>query len=302
MLMGITLIYGATGQFNLNGTSIAPSTGLLMPSFIEVAGIILLFVSMCFKVSAAPFHFWTPDVYDGAPSFFTAFMSTVVKTAGFAALYKLLHASFTDVYNLWWMTIAASSLLTLFIGNLTATSQTSFKRMMAYSGISHAGYLLIAIAAFNEQTVQALIFYTLAYSVATVSAFAVLIQVADSRGSNEYSAFYGLHKTNPFLAFALTVSMMSLAGIPLTAGFFGKFFIFLSAVEANLIWLVVGAVLMSAVGIYYYFRVVIAMYMREGKSQAIEVSSALYFVLAVTTLVTILLGVAPGWLANAISI
>jgi NADH-quinone oxidoreductase subunit N len=299
LLFGIVLLYGATGTFTIGGIGEYVNGAGSDISPLLYVGLLLVLIGILFKVSAAPFHFWTPDVYDGAPSVFTAFMSTVVKTAGFAALYRLLSVAFTDVHGFWWTTLAVMTVMTLAAGNLTAVYQQSFKRMLAYSSISHAGYLLIAVVAFNQRSEQAILFYSLAYSLATVTAFGVLMLVADQNATNgqpneDYGAFNGLAKTNPFLAFVLTVSMCSLAGIPLTSGFFGKFFIFISAIEQQMVWLLVVAVLMSAVGIYYYFRVVIAMYMREGSTGVIAISPLYRLILIVTTVLTILLGVMPG--------
>jgi NADH-quinone oxidoreductase subunit N len=303
LLFGIALIYGATGTFNLAGIGGyvhgAAQAGQISPML--YVGLLLLLVGMLFKVSAAPFHFWTPDVYEGAPTIFTTFMSTVVKTAGFAAIYKLLAGSFGSVFPFWWQTLTFITLLTLLVGNVTAVYQDSFKRMMAYSSISHAGYLLLAVTAKTAGSQEAILFYSLAYSVATVSAFGVLMLVAErrqveGRDDESYEAFNGLAKQSPFLAFVLAVSMLSLAGIPLTAGFWGKFFVFAAAVERGMTSLLIVAVLTSAVGIYYYFRVLIAAYLKPtGADTRPLVLSPLYrTVLLLTTALTILLGVAPG--------
>lgn len=300
LLFGVAMLYGATGTFSLTGLSAyVRASAAAGASPMLYLGITLVLIGILFKLSVAPFHFWTPDVYDGAPSIFTAFMSTVVKTAGFAALYKILSVSFTGIYDVWWITLAATSVLTLLVGNITAVYQHSFKRMLAYSSISHAGYLLIAVTAMGQTSQGSVLFYSLAYSLATITSFAVLILVNENRAGESFSAFNGLARQNPFLAFALTVAMCSLAGIPLTGGFFGKFYIFINALERGLLLLLVVAVLMSAVGIYYYFRVVIAMYMRGNEAEAsdrIEVPASFKAVLAVTTLLTILLGVAPDLL------
>ncbi|GAB3029326.1 NADH-quinone oxidoreductase subunit N [Spirosoma pulveris] len=305
MLFGMALLYGATGSFTLAGIGgyAANQQGL---SLLLYVGLLLLLIGLLFKVSAAPFHFWTPDVYDGAPTIFTAFMSTVVKTAGFAALFRLLSVSFGGVYNFWWTILAIITAVTLIIGNLTAVYQNSFKRMMAYSSISHAGYLLIGLAALGAQTKQAIVFYSLAYSVATISAFGVLLLVAQQKSTQtiskegvsteSFDTFNGLARQNPLLGFAMTVSMLSLAGIPLTAGFWGKFYMFSTAVERGQIWLLVVAVLMSAVGIYYYFRVIIAMYFRDGATEPIRVAPFYKYVLVAATILTLGLGVAPGLL------
>lgn len=306
MLFGMALLYGASGSFTLAGIANYASHSQQGLSLIFYVGLLMLLIGLLFKVSAAPFHFWTPDVYDGAPTIFTAYMSTVVKTAGFAALLHLLAASFTFVYSFWGIILAVITAITLIAGNVTAVYQNSFKRMMAYSSISHAGYLLIGLAALSVQSRQAIVFYSLAYSVATISAFGVLLLVARQRSmqtlssnalSNEgFDAFNGLAKQNPLLGLAMATSMLSLAGIPLTAGFWGKFYMFSTAVERGQIWLLVVAVLMSAVGIYYYFRVIIAMYFRDGATEPIRVSPVFRYVLVAAIILTIGLGVAPGLL------
>jgi NADH-quinone oxidoreductase subunit N len=296
LLFGIALIYGATGSFYLSGIQTAASitdpdnlnSGLLG------MGILLLLIGLCFKLGAAPFHFWTPDVYEGTPTLFTAFMSTVVKTAGIAAFVKLLFAGFHMQYGFWYPTLMAITALTLLIGNVTAAVQDSVKRMLAYSSISHAGYLLMALTVFNDKSTNAILFYSLAYSVATIGAFGVLLLVADARGSEKYDAFSGLGLTNPLLAFVMTVSMLSLAGIPLTAGFFGKFFVFAAAAQNGQIPLMIFAILMAAVGIYYYFRVIISMYMNEPVAGPVPAGKLSRFVLLLTALITILLGIVPG--------
>ncbi|TLV00035.1 NADH-quinone oxidoreductase subunit N [Dyadobacter luticola] len=300
MLFGMTLLYGATGSFNLTHIQgFASNVPAGTPSYLLYAGLLLLLIGMLFKVSAAPFHFWTPDVYEGAPTIFTTFMSTIVKTAGFAALYRLLSHSFTGIYSFWWIVIALIAVLTLLVGNIGATSQNSFKRMLAYSGISHAGYLLIALTSLTKPSQNAIIFYSLAYSLSTIAAFGVLMLVSkektiEGQPNERYEAFNGLAKQNPVLAFVLAVSMLSLAGIPLTAGFWGKFYIFTSAAERGIIWITVIAVLMSTVGIYYYFRVIISSYLKEGDMIKIRVAPFYQVVLLLATFLTILFGLAPG--------
>jgi NADH-quinone oxidoreductase subunit N len=305
LLFGVALVYGATGSFDIYGIGIAVTDakaqmgGQYGP--ILMAGIILILVGLLFKISAAPFHFWTPDVYDGAPSIFTAFMSTVVKTAGVAATYRLLSISFPAMYGLWGNPLVYIVGATLIIGNITAVYQQSFKRMLAYSSISHAGYLLITVLAKRPETNSSVLFYSLAYSIATISAFAVLIIVSEAKSKagkadESFDALNGLAKNNPFLAFVLAVSMLSLAGIPLTAGFFGKFFIFTDAFSnpSSLFkGILVVAVLMSAVGIYYYFKPIIAAYMKKGDTDKIEISPIYKYTLILTTALTIVLGIAP---------
>ena len=311
LLFGMALLYGATGSFVLSGIGNyahgATNAGGSMLLF--YVGMFMLLIGMLFKVSAAPFHFWTPDVYDGAPSLFTAYMSTVVKTAGFAALLRILSVSFSGVYDFWWLAMATVTVLTLLIGNVTAVYQTSFKRMMAYSSISHAGYLLIGLVGLSQGSKQAIAFYSLAYSLSTIAAFGVLMVVARNRplnaaafgdqttlapGGENYDAFNGLAKQNPLLGFVMAVSMLSLAGIPLTAGFWGKFMVFSAAADRGAVWLLVVAVLMSAVGVYYYFRVIIAMYFREGQTSFVRVAPFYRIVLIVATALTLVLGLLPG--------
>ena len=313
LLFGMALLYGATGTFTISGIGAAVNdmVAAQVSPLLLYTGMFMLLIGMLFKVSAAPFHFWTPDVYDGAPTLFTAFMSTVVKTAGFAALLRVLMVCFNagSVYAYWVQVLTIITVLTLVIGNITAVYQTSFKRMMAYSSISHAGYLLIGLVGLKQQSKGAIAFYSLGYSLSTIAAFGILLLVVKNRPINDafvgdqntlarpdesYEAFNGLARKNPLLSFVMTVAMLSLAGIPLTAGFWGKFMLFSTAVDRGLVWLLVVAVLMSAVGIYYYFRVVIAMYFREGKAETIRVAPFYRFVLITATVVTILLGVVPG--------
>jgi NADH-quinone oxidoreductase subunit N len=305
LLFGIALLYGATGTFQLSdlATAVAaPANQTLQPML--YVGVLMMVIGIGFKVSAAPFHFWTPDVYEGTPTFFTAFMSTVVKTAGFAAFLKLLVVALPAASAVWLPTIAAMCVLTLLLGNIGAAVQTSAKRMLAYSSVSHAGYLLLGLVAgqgkLSGPAAQGIFFYSLAYSVATVAAFGVLKLVADQRQREDYAGLAGLGRTNPLLAFVLTVAMLSLGGIPLTGGFFGKFFIFTAVAQAN-IGLVVFAVIMSMVGIYYYLRPVIAMYMRPaepGSEAPIVVDGFQSATLIVLAAITLILGILPGFLSG----
>ena len=305
LLFGIALLYGATGTFVLSrlATAVAaPANASLQPML--YIGILMMIIGIGFKVSAAPFHFWTPDVYEGTPTFFTAFMSTVVKTAGFAAFLKLLAVALPGAQGFWLPTIQAMCALTLLLGNVGAAAQTSTKRMLAYSSVSHAGYLLIGLVAsrgnLTGDAASGIFFYSLAYSVATIAAFGVLKLVADHRQRDDYAALNGLGKTNPLLAFTMTVAMLSLAGIPLTGGFFGKFFLLTAAAGQGYIGLVVFAVVMSMVGLYYYLRPIIAMYLRpaEADATAIPVDGIQTATLALLALLSIVLGIVPGFLSG----
>ncbi len=307
LLFGVAMLYGATGGFSLSQIAAYVATtkmaGDLSPML--YLGLTMLLIGILFKLSVAPFHFWTPDVYDGAPSVFTAFMSTVVKTAGFAALYKILSVSFKDINDFWWISLGIATILTLVIGNITAVYQGSFKRMLAYSSISHAGYLLLAVTAFQAQSQSAILFYSLSYALATVTAFGVLI-VVEQTANDKYESFNGLAKREPMLAFVNAVAMCSLAGMPLTGGFIGKLFIFMSAAEKGLYWMLVIAVLMSAVGFYYYFRVIIAMYMRPANETAatanrVEISGLYKTILMLAAVLTLALGILPDAIIHLFS-
>jgi len=299
LLFGVTLIYGASGSFDLGKIrDYVLTTPSIDPMF--YTGIALMIVGLCFKVGAAPFHFWTPDVYEGAPTLITAFMSTVVKTAGFAAFLRLFAACFVTLSSFWVPILLAIAFITLFIGNITALYQQSFKRMLAYSSISHAGYLLFAIIAVGASSANSILVYALAYSVASIIAFGALILIQQQSGNDNFDSFNGLGKNNPFLALTLTVAMLSLAGIPLTAGFIGKFFMFRGALAQYQVWLVVVAIINAIISIFYYFRVIIAMYFREADGAEVVVPASYKFVLAVCALITVIVGVYPIFISNLI--
>ncbi|WP_345948743.1 NADH-quinone oxidoreductase subunit N [Mucilaginibacter sp. PAMB04274] len=300
LLFGIALIYGATGSFNLE---VIRDWALAHPRGINPlfhTGIILMIIGLCFKVGAAPFHFWTPDVYEGSPTLITAFMSTVVKTAGFAAFLRLFAASFAPLADFWMPTLLAITILTLFIGNLTALYQHSFKRMLAFSSISHAGYLLFAIVALSAGSGNAIFMYATAYSIASIIAFGVLLLVQQQLGSDSFECFNGLGKRNPFLAAVLTIAMLSLAGIPLTAGFIGKFLMFYGAMARYQVWLVIIAVINAIISIYYYFRVIIAMYFRTAEHDELVVPGYYQIVLGFSAVVTLVIGIYPALISNLI--
>ncbi|MES2278271.1 MAG: NADH-quinone oxidoreductase subunit N [Bacteroidota bacterium] len=300
LLFGITLIYGATGSFDLDVIHdwALDHTKTVDPMF--YTGIMLMIVGLCFKVGAAPFHFWVPDVYEGSPTLIMAFMSTVVKTAGFAAFLRLFYTCFGSVAALWVPTLMAITIITLCIGNITALYQHSFKRMLAFSSISHAGYLLFAIVALGANSGNAVFVYATAYSVASIIAFAVLILVQQQSGNDNFESFNGLGKSNPFLAFVLTIAMLSLAGIPLTAGFMGKFFMFSGAVAKMQLWMVIIAVINAIISIFYYFRVIVAMYFRSADRTELTIPGYYKIVLAVSAIITLIIGVYPGFIAALI--
>jgi NADH-quinone oxidoreductase subunit N len=295
LLMGITLIYGATGTFNISDLGLGE--GEVSP--LALCGIILLAFALSFKVSAAPFHFWTPDVYDGSPSVFTSFMATVVKAGGFIAFIRIFHVAFAGgaLSAHWQLLLSIITAVTLIIGNFTAVFQQSVKRMLAYSSIAQAGFMLLSVIALNEMATKGIILYAAAYSVATIGVFAVLIKLKDYT----FDGFNGLARTQPLLAVTTTIFLFSLAGIPLTAGFFAKYFVLTAAVQqGNLLWLVIVAVLCAAISVYYYFRVIIAMFFKQGEPQTSEITGGFKFMLVVTAAIVIILGVFPGLLLQLI--
>ncbi len=292
MLMGIALIYGGNPQGSFYITNINLGTGVLSP--LMAAGIVLIVISLSFKVSAAPFHFWAPDVYDGAPAVISSFMMTIVKIAGFIAFIRLFSISFGAMHAQWQTLIVFITAATLLIGNITAVFQQSVKRMLAYSSISHAGFMMLAIFALNDTAHDAIILYAAAYSIATIGLFAILIRMKDY----SISGFNGLGKTQPLLGFTATLFLLSLAGIPLTAGFTAKFYVIMAALQTGHdVWLVILAVICAVIGVVYYFKVIQAIYFKEpdnNENQNIAVTTSYKFLLLITAGLIILLGILPG--------
>ncbi|MDR3715759.1 MAG: NADH-quinone oxidoreductase subunit N [Puia sp.] len=296
MLLGIAFLYGASSQGSFFIDEVAAGRAAISPLFI--VGLLLLLVSMAFKVSAAPFHFWTPDVYDGAPAVFTSFMATIVKAAVFIGFIRLFGESFGPTQVKWQLFVAIITAATLFIGNLTAVFQQSVKRMLAYSSIAQAGFMLFAILSLGEIAKQGILLYAAAYSVATIGIFAVLIKMKD----HSLEGFNGLAKHHPVLAFTSTIFLLSLAGIPLTGGFFAKYYMLLSVVQTHqFLWLVIFGVICAAVSVYYYFRVIQAMYFKEGEPQTLEIPAGFNGLLILLAIIIILLGIFPQWLLNQLS-
>ena len=300
LLFGITLIYGATGTFDLVKINeyLVSHYQSLSPLFYP--GVILILIGLCFKIGAAPFHFWTPDVYEGAPTLITSFMSTVVKTAGFAAFLRLFAGTFAPLHDFWLPPLIVIVCLTLFIGNVTALFQKNFKRMLAYSSISHAGYLLFSLVTLSLNSNNNVLVYAAAYTFASIIAFAVLILVKQKTGNDHFDSFNGLAKKNPMTALALTVAMLSLAGIPLTAGFIGKYLMFLNVMGDYQIYLVAFAILNALVGFYYYFKVIVAMYFKEGHEISLDTPLQYRIVLILSLVITVFLGVYPAVILNLI--
>lgn len=287
MLMGIALIYGATGTFQTGVTVVADKVPVLL-----ITGMMLLLFSMSFKVSAAPFHFWTPDVYDGAPTVFTSFMSTVVKAASFIAFIRVFNDEFGSIRAEWKLLVAIIAAITLFIGNITAVFQQSVKRMLAYSSISQAGFMMLAVYSLNADAKEGLILYAAAYSIATIGIFAVLIKMKDYT----FDGFNGFAKQQPLIAALLVIFLLSLAGIPLTAGFLSKFYMLKATIAAGSLALAIFAVLMAAISVYYYFRLIQSMYFKTGEGTVIHVSNGFKYTLTGLAGATIILGIFPNLL------
>jgi NADH-quinone oxidoreductase subunit N len=294
LVYGIAWIFGATGQTNLHRLTQAlvnPATDARA----ALLGIVFVLVALGFKIAAVPFQIWVPDVYQGAPTPVTAYLSVGSKAAGFVVLLRVLQPfmNLPQTQRL----IFVIALLTLIYGNLAALPQTNLKRLLAYSSIAHAGYLLIGVVCFD---VRAIVFYLVAYLVMTLLSFAVLIIVAQQTG-DEISDFDGLAKRSPFLAFAMLIGMVSLAGLPFTAGFLGKFYIFYAAVSQRQIALIVVGVITVGCGFYYYLKVVRAMYWQpDSNADAIRVNALSRVAIAVLVLATIWLGVYPQPILEAL--
>jgi NADH-quinone oxidoreductase subunit N len=287
ILFGICLIYGATGYFDI-AEIYELSKGAALPSWFYI-GITLLVIGMMFKIAAVPFHFWAPDVYEGAPALVTATMSTLAKVIAIASLYKLITTlDYTILYRLE-VVIVVVSILSMTVGNIMALRQKNVKRMLAFSGISHAGFMLMALLSLSTSA-PTLLYYTFAYALAGIAAFAVIIFVSKNKGNEDIVNFNGLGKTNPVMAGILTASLLSMAGIPVFSGFFAKFMLFTQTIEAGYLVVVIAGVINSIISIGYYFKLILAMYTKEASDD--NHSNA--FVYNIIALVAILLNVVIG--------
>lgn len=296
LLMGIALIYGGNslGSFYINFINIGAGK---MPALIG-GGMVLIMIAMAFKVSVAPFHFWAPDVYDGAPTVVTSFMATIVKVGGFIAFIRLFENAFGTVHEQWQILVTIMIAATLFIGNITAVFQRSVKRMLAYSSVAQAGFMMFAIFALGDTAREGLLLYAAAYSLASIGMFGIVARLSDYT----IDGFNGLAKTQPWVALTATIFLLSLTGIPLTAGFAAKFFVLMAAVkDGHHLWLVIFAVLCAAVSAVYYFRVIQAIYFKEPDpevNKAPDMGRGYRLVLAIITAWVILLGIVPNLLID----
>jgi len=296
LLYGIALIFGATGSTNLDRISAVLGAGAFRGDLLLNAGVSLVLIGFAFKVAAVPFHFWAPDVYDGAPTPVTAFMAVAVKGAAFAAWIRILLYHLGSVGDRWSFVLWTMAILTMTVGNLFALTQTSVKRMLAYSSIAHAGYLLIGIVAGGEAGGSAVLFYLLVYTLMTLGAFGVLMALKEhEKEADSYRHFAGIGFRHPFLGVAMSIFMLSLAGFPPLGGFTGKFYLFRAAIETDYTVLAVMGVLNSLLSVTYYLRILVMMYMEEGTGEArgFTGSPYLYAVIAATALGTVWLGIVP---------
>jgi NADH-quinone oxidoreductase subunit N len=294
LVYGLSLVYGATGTLSL--AALASKLAQAEPSTALLAGLFLLLAGMLFKVAAVPFHVWTPDVYEGSPTPITAFFSVGPKAAAFALLLRVLWSGFAPLSADWRELLAWVAAATMVWGNVAALTQDNVKRMLAYSSIAHAGYALLGLVAGGPLGVQSVLFYMLAYTVTNLGAFGVVALLASQEYAGEkVSDFRGLGRRQPVAAFAMLLFLLSLGGIPPTVGFFGKLYLFAAAVHAGYAWLAVVGVIMSAVSLYYYFRIVKEMYL-AGEEQGLPVWGEAWGVraLAVCAAATLLLGILPG--------
>ena len=297
LLYGIALAYGATGSTNLHTIARSIQETDLLKSPLLLASMGLLLIGFGFKVSMVPFHMWTPDVYEGAPTAITAFMAVGVKAAAFSSFLRVFLSSFPELRPTWSELLWVLSVLTMTIGNVIAISQENIKRMLAYSSIAHAGYLLVGMVAGGEAGISSMLYYLLAYTLMNLGAFGVVIACGVKGEENVLIRNYaGMGIRYPVLGFCMSVFMFSLAGIPPLSGFAGKFYIFSSAIKSGYLWLTIIGVLNSLISVYYYLRITVLMYMREPEKEVTLslANPALWAALTVTTFFTIQMGVFPN--------
>jgi NADH-quinone oxidoreductase subunit N len=299
LLYGIAMAYGATRTTNLELIAQGILDGSANMNLIYLAAA-LMFVGFGFKVASVPFHVWTPDVYEGALAPVTAFMSVGPKAAGFAILIRVFWAALPQAYNMWLAVAWISAVLTMTVGNVVAIVQTNIKRMLAYSSIAHAGYILVAFAS-KENGVAAVLFYTIAYALTNIGAFTIVALIGrENERRTQIEDYAGIGFRQPLLAASLSVCLLSLAGIPLTAGFAGKFLIFRAAIQSHFLWLALIGVVNSAISVYYYLRVIVVMYMKEPAEEyiPIAVSPSAAAVLVLTTVGILQLGIYPDFVIS----
>tara|TARA_Y100000758_G_scaffold129886_1_gene91739 strand:+ start:9300 stop:10754 length:1455 start_codon:yes stop_codon:yes gene_type:complete len=296
-LFGAAITYGATGTTNYDGIVLAIANDNILSKIYLVLGIGLLLIGFAFKVALVPFHMWSPDVYQGAPTTVTGFLCTAPKAAGFGALLILFNNPLADIHYQWQDIFWLLAVLTMTVGNVTALVQSNVKRMLAFSSISHAGFLVIGILVLNVSSISAVLFYLVTYSVINLGSFAIVSAVEREENGLKFKDYRGLGLRYPWLAAAMTIFMISLAGFPPTAGFVAKYGLFSAAIAEGYIWLVVIAVLNTLISVYYYLRLVINMYMKEEENALISSFNIIVIGLIwIMAAMMIILGITPGFL------
>ena len=291
ILFGICLIYGAMGTFDVAEIT-DWSRSAELPIWFPI-GIALVTIGMLFKIAAVPFHFWAPDVYEGSPTLTTATMSTLVKVVAMATLYKLLTAMNADLSDAFINIIIVISIASMTVGNIMALKQSNVKRMLAFSGISHAGFMLMALLSISNSAGN-LLYYATAYSLSGIAAFAVILYVCKNKNNEDIANFNGLGKTNPLMGAILTAALLSMAGIPIFAGFFAKLVLFTETIKAGYLVVVIAAVINSIISVGYYFKLILAMYNKEPNEEAAKTPFVLYAVGVIAILLNIVLGLFPS--------
>jgi len=298
-LFGSALLYGYSGTLSLNGLTDAVRGSGGNDVFL-LLGIAFLSVGLLFKVGAVPFHSWTPDVYQGAPTPITGFMAAATKAAAFGATLRIFYLGLDSAQTSWKPIIAVIAVLTMIVGSIAAISQRDMKRMLAFSSIAHAGFILTAVVSLNQNALSATLFYLVAYGVATIGAFGVITLVRDSAGEvSDVNRWVGLGKKSPLVAAVFSLFLLSFAGIPLTSGFVGKFSIFSAAYESGNIYLVVAGVLSSAIAVFFYLRVILMLFFADSTNDSVSVvipSILTRISISICVLITIVLGIAPSLL------
>jgi len=297
LLYGISMIYSITGTTVIRDIALQVSRVTLIHNAQLMMGLTMLIVAFGFKIAAAPFHMWAPDVYEGAPTPITAFMSVGPKAAGFAILARVFLTGFEPVAVDWQFTLSIMAVLTMAVGNILALTQTNIKRMLAYSSIAHAGYMLLGVIPGTAEAIGAMMLYMLIYAFMNIGAFTVIILLnSKTLKGEELSDYEGLGKTHPILGALMLLFMFSLTGIPPTAGFVGKFYLFLAVINAGYAWLAIVAVIFSAISAFFYLRVIMLMYMKDPQREVHLAPSATETVAAFfTTIMVLLIGILPSY-------
>lgn len=302
LVYGISLTYGMTGTTNIKEIAEAVTALNITNDPILMLGLIFIIVAFAFKIALAPFHMWAPDVYEGAPTSVTAFMSVGPKAAGFAVMGRVLFDAFGGMQVQWSSILVPLAIITMAVGSIIALSQTNIKRMLAYSSVAHAGYMLLGIIAGTPEGLAAMVNYLMIYMFMNMGAFAIVIMLrSEGFQGEEIKDYIGLSKSNPTAAVLMLVFMFSLTGIPPTAGFIGKFYVIMEVINAGYTYLAVVAVVFSAVSAFFYLRIVMYMFMRDPKEELVLTSSpSMSFALALTSMMVIIIGVYPSVLLNLV--